>query len=295
MKMKFKSRFVSESASEKLRRTAVVSVVLLTGCTQMASKRNKTLRALDEESRALTTAVVDVLQSEPTEQRDVFSLTALAFAKQDQRVEGLPVKSFDVPGLMTDLGATNAVGSAGLSAGERGLASAEPGAPRREVLERFEEQDRLIGSLAKEEAKLIDLGVKAEAARNEKITRWTKLSLGTFTFFGGAIAVFVFFPVAISVAGRFLGWLVSKLPGLASACGVVSVKAFDAVVRAIEKTKQESSPAAPTVPVANSLLTQGNSRRGPAEDFINKLQNQLSREMDAAHKALVRSRKTKLA
>ena len=76
----------------------------------------------------------------------------------------------------------------------------------------------------------------------------------------------------------------------------MSVKAFDAVLRGVENAKNQhakTSPAAPTVPVAN-VLPIGDSRRGQ-ETWIDKLHNQLSREMDAAHKALVRARKTKIA
>lgn len=266
----------------------VGAVLMFTGCTQMALRRSKTASALQEESKALTTAVVDILQSEPTAERNIYSLTALTFAKQDQLVEGFPAKSFDVPGLLTDLGATNQPETTRFT-------DHAPGASRHEVAERFNLQNDLRAALDKEESRLIEFGAKAEASRNEKITRWTKFSFGAVTLLGGTIALFVFFPIAIPIAGRFLGWLVSKLPGLASSCGVVSVKAFDAIVRAIEKTRQETSPAASTVPVANALLAQGTSRRAPAEDFLSKLQNQLSREMDAAHKALVRSRKTKLA
>jgi hypothetical protein len=39
--------------------------IAATGCTHTAAKRNKVNEALAEESRALTTAVVDSLQSQP--------------------------------------------------------------------------------------------------------------------------------------------------------------------------------------------------------------------------------------
>jgi hypothetical protein len=120
---------------------------------------------------------------------------------------------------------------------------------------------------------------------------------------GGAVALFAFCPIALPICGRFLAWLVTKIPSLSSGLGVVSVNAFDAILRGIEKAKEEkrlskisaTSQVAPTVPVANTLLkTSGDSRRGP-ENWIEQLHNHLSREMDAAHKALVRARKTKLA
>jgi len=267
---------------------AIAVVGATNGCTHHASRIQHNGERLREESRALTTAVVEALQSQPAPERDAYTLTALEFAKQDQRVEGLPLQPFDVPALLGGMGITNCPATAL-------IAPAQFDEAREEVAERFEIQNKLLAALAKEESALVQMGAQAEASRNQRITRWTKFSLGTFTFLGGAIALFVFFPVAIPVAGRFLGWLVGKLPGLANACGVVSVKAFDAVVRAIEKTKQQSSGAAPTVPVANAFIAPGDSRRGPSEDFVESLQTQLSREMDAAHKALVRARKTQLA
>jgi hypothetical protein len=93
----------------------------------------------------------------------------------------------------------------------------------------------------------------------------------------------------LPIAGRVLGWMVGKLPGLASALGVVSVRAFDAVVRGIERTRSKGGAAdAPTIAVANS--GRSDSRRDSAT-FLPDLELNLSREMDAAHKALVRSRK----
>jgi len=78
------------------------------------------------------------------------------------------------------------------------------------------------------------------------------------------------------------------------------------VLRGVEKAKAAGgdtrptvsvSQVAPTVPVANaSMALGGDSRRGQAqESWVERLHTQLSKEMDAAHKALVRSRKTKIA
>lgn len=262
---------------------ALTLTAAFTGCTHVAAQRSRMMSTLNEESKALTTAVVETLQAQPETNRDVYTSTALEFAKQDQRVEGLPLQPFDVPALLSVAGgATNTLVRVSKEQVEEA---------REAVVERFQKQNDLLARRAKAEAALIDLGVQAEAARNERITRWTKFSVGGLTLLGGAIALCVFFPIAIPIGGRFLGWLVTKIPALASATSVVSVKAFDAIVRAIEKAKQEPSPGASTVSVANS----GDSRRGPAEDWLGKLHTQLSREMDAAHKALVRARKTQLS
>jgi hypothetical protein len=222
-------------------------------------------------------------------------VTALAFAKQDQRVEGLPLKPFDVPALLAGMGLTNSIPPLGGPPGVEAVAAA-----REEVAARFERQDELLSKRAATEAKLIDRGEKAEAARNARIARWTKFGVFGTTLIGGAITLFVFCPVALPIFGHLLAWLVGNVPSLASGLGVVSVKAFDSVLRGIEKAKDAknanpspnltTSQAAPTVPVANTLLKSGDSRRGH-ENWIDQLHNHLSREMDAAHKALVRARK----
>lgn len=283
--------------------------VAATGCTHFAAKRNNVNEALAEESRALTTAVVDSLQSQPASERDAYAVTALAFAKQDQRVEGLPLKPFDVPALLAGMGLTNNLPP--LS----GPPAVE--VAREEVAKRFEKQDELLAKRAVVDSRLIERGEQFEEERNERIKRWTKFGVWGTTLIGGAVALFVFCPIALPICGRLLAWIVGKVPSLASAFGVVSVKAFDAVVRGIEKAKDQhatlerrdpgtarlqprspnQSPAAPTVPVANALLasSSGDSRRGQTTSWIDQLHNHLAREMDAAHKALVRARKTQLA
>ena len=273
--------------------------VATTGCTHFATNRNKVNETLAEESRALTTAVVDSLQSQPANERDAYTVTALAFAKQDQRVEGFPLKPFDVPALLAGMGITNNLPP--LS----GPPAVE--VAREEVAERFEKQDELLAKRAVVESRLIERGAQFEEERNERIKRWTKFGVWGTTLIGGAIALFVFCPIALPICGRLLAWVVGKIPSLASAFGVVSVKAFDAVLRGIEKTKEQHarlepggpriSTAAPTVPVANALLasSSGDSRRGQTISWIDQLHNHLSREMDAAHKTLVRARKTQLA
>jgi len=203
--------------------TCVVAMAMLvgagiaTGCTHTAARREKINEALAEESRALTTAVVDTLQSQPSTNRDVFAVTALAFAKQDQRVEGLPLKPFDVPALLMGMGVTNDIPPL---SGPPAIEAA-----REEVEERFAKQDWLLEKRAVAEVRLIDLGAKAEEARNQRITRWTKLGVWGTTLIGGAVALFVFCPIALPICGRLLGWLVGKIPSLASGLGVVSVKA----------------------------------------------------------------------
>ena len=259
-----------------MKSTALPSLPLLlllpffcSSCSNLAKRHSQLSHQLREESRALTSAVVDTLQLQPESLRDLYSTTALHFARQDQWLEGLPAPATAI-------------------AVEPLLQTNEPARQleaERELATRFGTQNSLMASQREIERKLIEVGKRKEAEENaRKIWWWKRSSLFTLVL-GSLIALFVIFPVLIPLAGRFLGWVVARIPALASAVGVVSVKAFDAVVRGIEKTK--ATPQ--TVDLANT--SSGAREQG---QFMEMLENNLSRQMDQAHKHLVRSRRAKL-
>jgi outer membrane murein-binding lipoprotein Lpp len=357
---------------------AASAVTLLAGCTHTARHMEKVSAELREESKALTTAVVDTLEQQPTERRDVYSATALEFAKQDQRIEGLPVKPFDVRALLPietprdydAFGSTNnfqggdkkgampalssmleragsilsrgtppgaetrptAVGrtpgveihptiqtpgagtgpTKGRSAASTVGRVSAPGDARMEIAKRFARENKLIAQERKAESKLVQLGAVKETEDNARKVFWAKWISAITLPIGGMIALCVFFPVAIPFVGRFLGWIVAKIPGLAGWIGVVSTKAFDAIVKGIENTKRshaeegaaaheaggpskslgnQFSVAAPTVLRSPTDLTNEDSRRRSAAGFMSALELNLSRCMDEAHKRLVRVRR----
>jgi len=237
----------------------------LSGCTHWAVRQQETSANLAEESRVLTTAVVDTLNAQPTTNRDEYSEVARRLATQDQRLEGLPEQPLPVRPLIKEERDTLAV------AGDR-----QPGPARAALEERFEEQNRLITRARRAEGKLQTMGAQAEAERNARISRWTKwLSFGGLGL-GGLVALMVLVPVCIPLLGRLLAWLAGKLPSLAGALGVVSLRAFDALVRGVERWKESSR--------------QG-SLSEAQRTAIEALETNLSREMDAEHKELVRARK----
>ena len=250
------------------------------GCTHL--KRTETIvsRQLAEESRALTTGVVDALQLQPPEERDRFTEVALEFARQDQRIEGLPLKSFDAPAVVES---TNVAGNGTM------VATFLPS----EVKRRFAFQDRLRAKEFAVREKLIDIGVAHEEERNARIVAWTKWLGGGSLLAGGLVALCVFFPAATPIVGRLLAWLVGKIPSLAGAAGVVSTKAFDAVVSAIEATRRSQNggrgETGPTIRAGNQLDGKEESV------LLDELHLNLSRAMDAEHKALVRKRKSAMA
>ena len=246
------------------------------GCSQLPKRHERIHAALDEESRALTTAVIDSLQLQPPEDRDRFSALALQFARQDQRLEGFPLEPFDPPALLE---ITNALSPE--------IQPERAEAARAQVAARFALQDQLCARQAKVSDALLQRGLESFREQNRLRTLWLK-RLGWIGLpLAALVAAAVFCPALLPVVGRLLAWLVGKVPALSSALGVVSVKAFDAVVRGIERAKSESEKAPRDL--ANSATA-----RAAAPDWPAQLYNHLSREMDTNHKRLVRQRKIAL-
>lgn len=240
----------------------VACALASTGCQLSAAKRARVQGELAGHSQALTTAVVDALELQPSAQRDGHSALALELAREDQRIEGLPPEPIAVAELL-----------------------AGPDSPARERLaDRVGRVRELLERQERVEERLIEQGAMREEERRATRLRWARWLGGSSLVMGGAIALCVFFPVCIPIFGRILAWLAAKVPSLASALGVVSVKAFDSVVRGVEKARANSGGAV-------------RLHNGP-EDFRGAesptLDTHLSREMDAEHKALVRARKAAL-
>ena len=224
------------------------------GCGHTAARRAEVQEKLKVHSQALTTAVVEVLELQPATNRNELSELALTLAREDQRIEGLPAE----PRRAEELAGKGKAGLAGW----------------------FKE----IGGLLKEERRLTErlarLGAKQEEETNARRAFWAKWIGGGTVLMGGLIALCVFFPVAIPMLGRVFAWAAGKLPSIAGALGVVSVQAFDAVVRGIERSRAASD--------STPLHNQG---KGGTEEA---LETSLAREMDREHKRLVRSRKAAL-
>jgi hypothetical protein len=100
---------------------------------------------------------------------------------------------------------------------------------------------------------------------------------------GMIAALVLLFPAALPILGRVISWVVGKLPSLAGWAGVVSVKAFDGVVKAIERASRVEASPAGTSQMANAA--------GEQNGLSGSLRGNLSRALDAEHKALVKSRK----
>ena len=221
----------------------VILAVAVTGCAFHTRSTKRVTGKLEEESRTLTTAVVDALTLSTN--REPAVNVALDLARQDQRIEGLPVDPVDVRPLIEG----NAKAIAALQ-------------------RRFSEQDTLLRELVRHQESLLALGEQAEKERARSWWRRIFGGVSVVTLLGGLVALMVFFPPAIAIIGRIIGWLVGKLPAIASFVGVVSVKAFDATVQGVERAK--------------GIM---------AEDDVGRLEVSLSQAMDRPHKDLVRARK----
>lgn len=98
-----------------------------------------------------------------------------------------------------------------------------------------------VAAVQKAEAKLIDLGKAAETQKAK--SAWRKAwawSVGTFGV-AGTIALCVFFPAFIPIIGQLIGWIVGMIPQLASFIGLVSVKAYQRSVEAIQMIKVKAA------------------------------------------------------
>lgn len=131
---------------------------------------------------------------------------------------------------------------------------------------------------AQYEKQLIDMGQKYEAERNKSIVRRIISSLGIGGTVAAIVAICIFFPAAIPIFTHLAGWLVNKIPALASGLGVVSKNAFDGIVRGVESAKVELKNNPPSSPAA-------------AADVLSK---HLSKSMHPDHQVLVKARKSKI-
>lgn len=205
---------------------AAIFLLALCGCSfngnrlARAQKRTDTnFASITEQSRALTTAALDVLSVAPTNQHTVI---ALDLVRHDQQLEGLPITRIDAASLLA--GQSNAW--------------ADLQARYRYQQQIVTERAAIEAKLAETTARLVDMGKLYEEEKNrgilKRIWRWSVSTLGL----GGLIALCVFCPAVIPIVARFFGWLVSKVPQLAGALGVVSKNTFDNVVRGVGKIRE---------------------------------------------------------
>ena len=234
------------------------ALLLLSGCTFKGNALSRTLgnlganRAkLEEESKAMTTGAADSLSYAPS---NAPTALALRLLQRDQQIEGMPRMRINVPSVLN---------------GDRvSIAELEERLKGQDKL--IAEKDALESKLRIREAELVDLGKRYEEERNKSVVKriWA-WSIGTLGL-AGTIALLCFCPALIPVLGHLIGFVVSAFPRLCSAFGVVSKKAFTAVVNGVEQAKD-------AIP----------------EKAKDELEVQLSKAMDRSHKALVSIVKTK--
>src|SRR5688572_25897542 len=253
---------------------AFAALLFASGCTHVAKHHQRQNARLAEHSRAFTTAVVDTLQLQPHEHRDEFTSIALELAQHDQRIEGIPLDPISVAHL---LGADNTNQSPA-------EAMSKQNAARTDLDRRLAEIQQLRTRLRASEEQLIAFGERFEHARNAQRTHLFQRGLAVALSIGTIVVLIVFVPASIPLIGRILAFCVMKFPALAGTAGVVSVKAFDAVVKAVEHVRSARSNS--------SQFVNQVDQDAPVES--GELEYHLSREMDASHKALVRQRKAAL-
>lgn len=242
----------------RLTTTTIVAAacIAISGCTFARQKADRRQRAFDangailsEESRALTTGALDSLGYAP-------SNAPVAIAKRmlerDQQIEGTPNTRIDVAPLV-------AGERAALAALDRRLLGIDS---------LLVERARLQSELDAANERLQEMGRLYEAEKNRSVLRRIFGSLGITGVIAGLLALFIFFPPALAIVGRLIGWIVAKLPQAAGFLGAVGVKAYDSSVAGIERVRQKLDP-----------------------EHMAVAENELSREQDKAEKRLVKTRK----
>lgn len=118
---------------------------------------------------------------------------------------------------------------------------------------------------------LVLRGQEAERVHNDgvwkKFWRWVS-GLSFLAIIGGLIALCVAFPIILPIAGRFIGFIVKKIPSAAGYIGAVSTDVVDSFYRGIEQLKIKEGAAA-----------------------VEPVRESLSREMDKSHKELIKARR----
>jgi hypothetical protein len=105
---------------------------------------------------------------------------------------------------------------------------------------RVQAQSKLVSQEREQAATLQAKGALYEQEHNSGIiSRIWKWSIGTLGI-GGLIALCVFFPAAIPIMGQLIGWLVSRVPALASWLGVVGLRSYERTVTAIQEIRDKS-------------------------------------------------------
>lgn len=205
----------------------VCACCLLAGCTFKRQAQVKAEAAvvqnndkLAEESRTLTTGIVDVLSLAETNWHVGL---ALDLAKKDQQIEGMPISRLDAALL--------------LSRNETALKSLEARFGYVDTL--LTEKAALEAKLKQREAELLELGRIKEAEDNQNVVKrvW-KWAIGTLGI-GGIIAVCLLCPAIVPILGSLVSWIIGKIPSLAGFFGVVSKKAFDSVVTGVGNVREK--------------------------------------------------------
>lgn len=238
----------------------ILLMFLFSGCTfarhakaviDQKSATNAT--ALNAQVQSLNTGVVDSLSVAPT---NAPTNLALSLARKEQQIVGVPANRIDVQAILS----TNTAAIESLRDQFKSVDAA------------LTDRLKLEATLREKDARLIEMGAKYEAEHNQNIVsrvwHWALSTLGV----GGLIALCFLCPAAIPIIARIIAWIVGQFPKLAGAIGVVSTKAFDAVVKGVE-----------------------NAKGAIGKDGTDKLHDELAKSTDILHKALIDVRQRAVA
>ncbi len=250
--------------------------LLLFACTQFQRKQTvqeekvgANQEQLNEKSRELTTGVADALNLVRTNEVSGLSADAVALAtdlaRQDQRVEGLPLHPLDVVAILRKDAAA--------------IADLETRVAQTDSL--LSERVKLKAELDETRKQLEAMGQQYEKERNSNIVkrmwRWGTGLFGTAIFIGILVMLG---PASLPLIGMALRTLVAKVPKLISFVGVVGKDAFDSAVKGVEEVKAE--------------VKKYKDEPWSADEIMDTFTEKLNHTTDKAHRGIIDARKAVL-
>jgi hypothetical protein len=242
-----------------------VLLVFVFGCTshfknlsKVASYENERVRELTQAARVANQIGRDNLSKTNYAKATVAYDLSDDFLRREQNIVGLPVEdqSQVVKSLLDE--------NKKLRAAAKDLQDAR----ELEETEWRRQREQYLSALQA-------MGQKYEEEHNKSIIKRLFAGLGFTGTILLIVGICILCPAAIPVFTHFAGFVVSKVPALASALGIVSKKCLDQVIRGIQKGKDEIS-------------------KNPTKNPLEVLDTELSKSMDENHKILVRARKAKV-
>ena len=213
----------------------LVVCIFFTGCfglswglkeqrTEIAGEIARKEGELDRHTRAFVSGTVDALSLSEGKSRE--DIIALNFAQKAQEIVGLPQPGDKIH--VQDVINNNEIAIENLA--DRDL----------DVIELSRRKEILGHDLKDTEEKLISLGeLKAKENKDGFFSSLWLWLTGTFGLIGAIAICIIGGPALLPIITQFIGWIVSKIPGLITWLGITSSQMTSNIIRGVHDAKEK--------------------------------------------------------